>query len=274
MKISINPRIKGKAKTDEERRLLTDGWINLDESAEDIYELITTDGYPTTAYMTCDYRKEDNFVSRQLLMIDIDNGMSLPELFDNDFYNNCGFGFYASPSYTDEKPKFRILFVSENPFTNVQEYRNFMTGMVNMFPHADKACIDGCRIFFGTPNCMLKELRGKHIPQDVVQQIIKDGTHVPIHYDSGIDREVTDLERYQVLEHLYDLPTPNQLDWAKIGWNMRCAGYDEDDFIRLSLRWMPNDKIATIKNVWKNARYGSINFLRKYIKQNGDRNEY
>ena len=80
------------------------GWIPITAEWDQIYELITVDGLATSAHLSSDHRNEDNFVSRQLIMLDVDNDkipFTLYDLFEDDFYNKYGAGFYTSPSHTD-----------------------------------------------------------------------------------------------------------------------------------------------------------------------------
>jgi hypothetical protein len=50
-----------------------EGWMNIDISWTEAFELITGDGYATSAELQDGHRTGGNFVSRQLLMVDVDN---------------------------------------------------------------------------------------------------------------------------------------------------------------------------------------------------------
>ena len=86
MKLSIHETIRGKPSKDSNVNLGY-GWMNIDCAWADVFALITEDGVATSAELTCENRKEANFVSRELIMVDIDSGMTIEDLFNNDFYN-------------------------------------------------------------------------------------------------------------------------------------------------------------------------------------------
>jgi hypothetical protein len=211
MKLSIHPKLVGKPTKLERDNLppkyvsngevvnLGYGWINVDvEDWQDAFELITTEGYATSSELVSDHRTEDNFVSRQLVMVDIDDGMTIQELFGNDFYNEFGAGFYVTPSHTDEKHRFRIMFVLEEPECDAHRLRKIIRGLLEVYETADKNCKDASRLYYGTPNCVIKETRDKKLPNLIADELV-----------AMIDRfdQSTPINRYEKQEyekHEYD----------------------------------------------------------------------
>jgi hypothetical protein len=149
------------------------GWQNIDvDTWEEAFELITTDGYATSSELLADHRTDDNFVSRQICMVDIDNGMTLFELFDNDFYNKYGAGFYTTARHTNDAHRFRILFVLEEPETDCVRMRKIIRGLLETFEASDKSCKDASRIYYGIPNCEIKECTTNILTTSKIQELI------------------------------------------------------------------------------------------------------
>lgn len=186
MKLSIHTDIVGKP----ERHERTDktvyytvngkiinqgyGWMNIEvDSWNEAFELITTDGYATSCELSNDHRTEENYVSRQICMVDIDDGMTIQELFDNDFYNEFGAGFYTTARHTDQAHRFRIMFVLEEPETDALRMRKIIRGLLETFEAGDINCKDASRIYYGIPNCVYKEYTNKILPKFITDALIE-----------------------------------------------------------------------------------------------------
>jgi hypothetical protein len=191
MKLSIHNTI-GKA-TQEQRSQLGDNWLNVECTWEDAFELITVDGVATSAELWTDNRCDANFVSRQLIMIDIDDGMTIQDLFKDDFYNLYGAGFYTTPSHTDDNHRFRIIFRLERKETDKERYKKIVQGLMHVYNHADPACKDATRLYYGTVDCMIKECRTKLLTDSAVESLI----------------EYAELQEQQDIDMLQQMPTTN-----------------------------------------------------------------
>lgn len=185
MKFSIHPDIKGKPDKIERKDKaplykckgkivnLGYGWQNVEVSTwADAFELITTDGYATSCELIDDHRCEDNYVSRQLCMVDIDNGMTIPELFNDAFYNEFGAGFYATASHTDMAHRFRVIFVLEEPEYNAIRMRKIIRGLLETYKTADTNCKDASRIYYGIEKCIIKEFTNKILPKYITDALV------------------------------------------------------------------------------------------------------
>lgn len=184
MKLSVHSQMKGKPISVEKdgrhflecnNKIINPGygWINVDCSWEDIFELITTDGLATSAELKSDHRTDENFVSRQLIMVDIDDGMTIQELFNDEFYNEYGAGFYTTASHTDEHHRFRILFVTEQPITDKEQMKKIIRGLLFVFKSGDISCKDASRLYYGVPNCVIKERTNKILPKIITDGLIE-----------------------------------------------------------------------------------------------------
>jgi len=191
MKLSIHNTI-GKA-TKEQLSQLGDNWLNVECTYEQAFELITFDGVATSAELWTDNRCDANFVSRQLIMIDIDDGMTIQDLINDEFYNKYGAGFYATPSFTDRNHRFRIIFRLERKETDKERYKKIVQGLMHVYNHADVACKDATRLYYGTPKCEIREYRTALLTDDAVESLI----------------EYVDVKEQQEIETLQQMPTTN-----------------------------------------------------------------
>ncbi len=168
---SLHPT-RGKPTQPHIIRQLGHGWMNVTTTLEEFWELVTVDGHATSSCLTSDHRHSDNFESRQIFMIDIDSGMTVDELLVNPTYNELAYGFYVTPSHTSDAHRFRIVFVAEEPVANQEHALRVFQQLTQLFPQCDSVCRDATRIFYGTPNCEIKEILGGKLSKETVDFII------------------------------------------------------------------------------------------------------
>ena len=249
MKLSIQPKVRGKPKHGMSE--MGWGWENIEvDSWEDAFELFTIEGYSQSCELSVDeeadmwperelVRKCANFVSRQIILIDADEHMYLKDLFTDDFYNTYGAGFYTSPSHSDAQDKFRVCFVVETPFTDVDRCQSFIHALRKYFyPNSDKNPVNPASYFNGTPNCLIKECRNKIIPNEVVDTMIAlydkeraeseeesttdiqnrpTGDYVQHQYDVDFVEELLSYIQRDVGSLQGDYPTWITIAWATCG---------------------------------------------------------
>lgn len=107
--------------------------------------------------------KAENWVEQQLFEIDVDNinpgKIVWPEeviklLKDN---NINPFAYYYTFSSTDEKPKFRLLFKTDEVINDVKKAKFIIETLVEFIPQSDHACVNVNRLYHGT-NAQEKEV--------------------------------------------------------------------------------------------------------------------
>lgn len=258
MQVSVNPNIIGKP-TKHADVDLGHNWLNIDADWADIFALITVDGLATSAELTSDNRKEANFASRQLLMVDIDDGMTIPELLDNAFYADYGAGFYVTPSFTPELHKFRICFILEAPETDSSRLRKINRGLLKVFNAADQACKDPTRLFYGTPNCVLCERTDKFLTNDIVEVLIAIVDQADVtaaaamsHY-SGPPIRLDNAQRQHILELLKQTYVGNYPIWRNIGWGLKAGGFTLQDFQYVTSGMMSQKSGSDAVKVWNDG---------------------
>lgn len=260
MKLSIHETIRGKPAKDA-RVNLGYGWLNIEAEWPEVFELITVDGVATSAELTSDNRREANFVSRELLMVDIDEGMTIPELLDNQFYNQYGAGFYVTPSHTHERPRFRIMFRLEQPETDSGRLRRINRGLLHIFAAGDDACKDPTRIFYGTPNCEIREQRNVFLTNDFAETLIQVTNALDADMLDRMDQAaavehapLSDPQRQRVLELLKQTFVGNYPIWRNIGWGLKAGGFSLADFQYVTLGMMNQKSAEDARTVWNSGR--------------------
>lgn len=100
--------------------------------------------------------KDTPIISQRVLMLDIDNENTEEPLFkiedvwkDEFLKDNASF-IYETFSSTSEKPKFRVVFFLEEPFTNNQDVENTYDWLIKQYKQSDTKCRDTVRLFFGS----------------------------------------------------------------------------------------------------------------------------
>lgn len=257
MKLSINPNIVGKPAKGSNVNLGY-GWVTIEADWADVFKLITEDGYPTSAALTSENRKEANFESRQLLMVDIDSGMTIPELLENEFYNTYGAGFYATPSFTAELHKFRICFILEQAETDSSRLRKINRGLLKVFEQADEACKDPCRIFYGNPGCVLAECTDKLLTNAAVAVLIelveeqdREQAQQMTEFANTEYPPLTDARKQKIITLLRGCFVGQYAIWRNIGWGLKAGGFSLQDFQQVTAGMMNAKTPADAANVWR-----------------------
>ena len=272
MKLSYHTIIRGKPqklqdetgkpyyKQGNQRVNLGWGWENLEADWPTVFELITVDGLATSAELTCDNRKEDNFVSRDLVMVDIDSGMTIGELFEDSFYNKYAAGFYATPSHSDSAHRFRIMFRLETPLTTATDVVKLNKMLMRRYTQADAACKDATRIFFGSPNCELKECTDNQLPDSAVAQLIDqynawEASEMASHSQVA-HQPLDDWSRQRILDLLKTTFVGEYAKWRDIGWGLKAGGFSLSDYQYVTAGMMNQKTPAMAAQVWTDGKAG------------------
>ena len=277
MKLSIHPNLKGKPdKIEREGKsplFLVDGkyvnqgygWYNIECDWDQAFELITTDGYATSCELSNDNRCDENFVSRQLVMVDIDDGMTIQELLQDGFYNEFGAGFYITKRHTDEHHRFRIMFVTEEPVVDSQIMRKLIRGLLTVYNSGDTSCRDASRVYYGIPNCPIKENHGKILTVDCMRalvQLIEDQDHeeakqyVRTFEPTSVDEQFVDDILSRISSKVSNLRGDYEV-WRTIAWAV-CHSVGIHSAQSLMMKYWPEKtkkELKTLKS-WKQHHNG------------------
>ena len=232
------------------------GWITADLEFEEIYELISAGGNAIAPALSSDHRTEENFLSHEIALVDIDGGMTLEQLQAHPFYQLYGSGYYTTPSHTAEDPRFRIIYRLPCPIPDPEAMRIIYQGLMALHGSADIACKDSARLFYGTINAEHREITDRMLDetgieviciayndameerrQQMAQSVNDDGrTFAPASLDDVA--EILD----ELRRHYTDLEYALRRDvtWAVVG------AVGKTDTVRLMReRWPDTDKTMT-----------------------------
>lgn len=108
----------------------------------------------SVAALKDNYRRQDHFISSQVMGVDFDHDTSVDKLKGDAFTLQHAFLIYATPSSTAEHPRSRALFILDRPITDKDERKKLNQRLLYHFQQtgeeADKACKDAVRIFYGS----------------------------------------------------------------------------------------------------------------------------
>lgn len=92
-------------------------------------------------------RRTDYWVSQQIIALDFDDGMSVQEA--RIIFAETAAFIYLTHSHTDDKPKFRVVFILDKPCFDFYEIENLLKRLLTLYPAADQKCKDCTRFFYG-----------------------------------------------------------------------------------------------------------------------------
>lgn len=266
MKLSVHSQIRGKpskVKVSEGYEFfeykgkkvdLGNNWVNIEADWDDVFELITTDGMASSAELTDQHRSSRDFVSRDLFMIDIDSGMTIQELLNNNFYNEFGAGFYVTPSHTDDHHRFRIMFRTEYSITDAEKAKKIYRALMRIYDYADVACKDPARIFYGTVDCIIKEKTDKLLDHSTINLMclmedkFKD-QNIKVH-DTVEHEPLSDERKQKMLDLLKSTYVGQYPIWRNIGWGMKNAGFSLSDFQYVTQGMMKQKSPEDASKLW------------------------
>jgi len=94
-------------------------------------------------------RNNENWVSQELFMLDMDSGVTFSKSLDIAKKNSLDFTFaYETFSSTKEVPKYRLCFKLTKPINNGEVRDKKLRKLVTIFG-SDVKCVDRARLFFG-----------------------------------------------------------------------------------------------------------------------------
>ncbi|MGN7942004.1 hypothetical protein [Metabacillus sp. 22489] len=139
-------------------------------SVKSLAEELTRGKTITTGYLEAKSgrirRQEEYWKSQQMVALDFDNErtikdsngkkikvkdvtVTLEQALENEFIKKYAAFAYKTFSYTDSHPKFRVVFIFDKPLYNLQQCKNLILKLLELFPTADQQCKDGTRVFYG-----------------------------------------------------------------------------------------------------------------------------
>ena len=205
------------------------------------------------------HRKEGNFVSSQLIGIEIDKGFySTANLASDEFIKMHACLIYATSSSTPERPRSRILFILDKLITDRTIYRDLVARLQRRLSNfdVDPVCKDAARLFHGSKTDDFLVFPDNILPVDLIATFLFPAEQAA----SGADLDIEHDKRFlssRFADYVNEIKTKlTELrpELAK-GEHVRCPNPDHDDehpSFRISFErdevW-PYPSLAESKNV-------------------------
>lgn len=274
IKFSYHRYINGKPETkiiDGKKYLYTKGrklnlgfdWLNSEAEYDDIFDLLTVDGIAISPYLNNLPRSAANFASCELALVDIDSGMTIEQLLENEFYNEFAAGFYTTPSHTDSDHRFRIIHILETAITEPEKMRKLYRGLMLAYGNADQSCKDPARLFFGTVNAPIKEKRDAVLTDTAVSYLIEmieqlDAEELHKH-EAIAYKPLDDRSKKLIIDKLKSCFVGEYSTWRNIGWGLKAGGFRLEDFQYVTTGMMNQKTAEDAKKVWdKGSSNGKV----------------
>lgn len=148
------------------------GWINGELPLDELFVMVSQGGMAIAPELVNDNRCDDNFVSHQIALVDIDSGMTIEEIEVHPFYLAYGVGYYTTPSHTPEAHRFRVMYCLPEPITDADNMRMIYQGLLVLHGAADTSCKDAARFFFGTVEAERFQYQGRLLDAQGIEDII------------------------------------------------------------------------------------------------------
>lgn len=186
LKVAINRHVKNKIVPGDDM-----GWshatykfVNRELAPDEFIDEVTS-GFAFCAWLNGP-RKSKNFQCMQVLAVDIDSGLTIEDVCTHPFFQKFGWFIYTTPSHRVDAPRFRIVFLMEQPIETRERMNLAYTGIIRMFA-GDRACTDASRLFYGSENCEIYRADCV-LPMEQVEYVIELGENT-IHNDGRAIRE-------------------------------------------------------------------------------------
>ena len=156
--IAINRTIRGKlppTATPSQWAAFNDAFTTADLTAGQIAAEIRA-GHAIAADHGNRRRKRAHWQCAQHVGIDLDDGaLSWDELIALPLVVDHAAIVHTTASHRPDNPRFRVLFLLEEPLTDPDSYAYVVGCFLRAFATADPHCADPSRLFFGAPDCSL-----------------------------------------------------------------------------------------------------------------------
>ncbi|MCB0390553.1 MAG: hypothetical protein KDD58_04650 [Bdellovibrionales bacterium] len=123
-----------------------------DVTFSDLQKLITTSDWSPIVFKD-NYRKGENFLSTDLIVLDVDDGVSLKQA----AVRLINHSFIIAPTRSHQQDKngkccdrFRVILFLEKTITDPEEYKATWKKVSELFPECDQSCKDTARFYYSS----------------------------------------------------------------------------------------------------------------------------
>jgi hypothetical protein len=167
-------------------------------------------------------RANKNFVSSQIIGVDIDNQKSVAnennekvkhsltveegyqsfhDIITDPFVKNNASFVYCTPSHTEEWNRIRIIFVLKNKITDTVIQKK-LNKILTAYFNGDIAATTNCQIFYGSKNAK-NEFFGNVLDDEIIKELLND---YKLNFDDKIQMEINNIDSTSITkEHLKEI---------------------------------------------------------------------
>jgi len=150
-------------------------FVAVDVAENELEQFITKHNYSTSIFKN-NYRNNDNFISTDLIALDIDGGMDLETA--KDVFKDYKYVIGTTRNHQKRKKgftcdRFRIILFLKDKICELDKYYSTIIKLMSKYPNADPQCKDPARLFY--PSTVTATNNGKLVePVDPPPKIEKD----------------------------------------------------------------------------------------------------
>lgn len=151
--------------------------VTVDESTLETI-LLTQSWCPTT--FEGDYRLKKNLIQTDIIALDIDDGLSLPEakkLFRDYKHIIATSRNHRKYKNGKNRDRFRVVLFLTEPITDNPTFKATWNALAEICPALDRACSDSSRFYYPCTSTASLNLKGKTI--DVVEPRMEETPRIP-----------------------------------------------------------------------------------------------
>lgn len=171
LKVSFNARLVDKIPPSEPR-FYADSFEAVEVDAEEFEENIKL-GFAFSYQFKNNYRNSENFLCSDVVVIDIDGGVTLGQALGNQTVKQYGTFCYTTASHNFDHHRFRLVFALPRTISDPNELK-FATRALAQRLGGNKRSTDPARLFLGNSNCNFEQL-GAAISPEFLDELLDDG---------------------------------------------------------------------------------------------------
>ena len=269
-RLCINTEVVGKASRSE-YVALTSRLRRVEWTVDQIERHLAVDGHPIcTADLKDDdrgyaRRTTESFLSSSIVGLDIDkDARPFHSIADDPFFKAHAAFAYTTPSHTETNPRYRVIFILEEPIRNPEEYKQLTTAIATRFS-GDTNATDAVRLWFGSPNAQILRW-DKALSTSEVERLCSDegsARDEETKFEAFSNRKLTADEVRRMLRFIP--PKQDHIDWKRVVAGVVDALGDGNETMSILEEWSPSTTPyrEVVKNRLTKVRAGTLIWLAK-----------
>ena len=149
-----------------------ENWQSLNLT-EDQFICQIKSGHAFSAHFREGYRKTPNFICSDFIAADVDGNMSIDQAVATPFVRDFASFIYTTPSHSNDRHRFRIVFLLDETICQSGEWKNCLLGLALKLG-SDLSIKDAGRMFFGNSRAFVVKI-GKLLPKKEVGVLVAAG---------------------------------------------------------------------------------------------------